>query len=162
MAKRKARAARFGTGVATETTTTDGENATSTTETNNAGAGQDEATKALERAKRFGVTSTTAMGKLDEALPTERERGSRKRGRPTNDGDAAGGGDVSMDDPGLLRKGGGFRGGRGGRRGGRQGSRGPRGERPEGVQKSTGAVAYTSDRDRLAAEARKKRFAAAG
>ena len=38
-----------------------------------------DAEKALERAKRFG-TGQTAVGKLDEALPEEHERGSRKRG----------------------------------------------------------------------------------
>jgi len=61
MEKRKKRAERFGT-------------APSASETGAVGTEQedDEAMKALERAKRFG-TGQTAMGKLDEALPLERE-----------------------------------------------------------------------------------------
>ena len=136
MKKRQARAARFG--IATE-------------ETDAAGTEKkdDEALRALERAKRFG-TGQTAMGKLDEALPMQRERGERKR---TADG-------SSMDDPGL-------KGGRGGgkrfRGGGRPNGDGRqninRGERPTGVTKNQ--PAFVSEKDRLAAEARKKKFATA-
>ncbi|KIW95924.1 uncharacterized protein Z519_02990 [Cladophialophora bantiana CBS 173.52] len=140
MAKRKARAERFGTGTAPA----NGETGTSSTD--------GDAQKALERARRFG-TGQTAMGKLDEALPEERERGSRKRGR-TEESNA-------MDDPGL-RKGFGGRGGRGrgGRfrgRGGRDNSRRRAGEKPSGVTKPSGA--FSTDADRVAAEARKKKFA---
>jgi SAP domain-containing ribonucleoprotein len=139
MAKRKARAARFGTA-------TEDSGATGTENKDN------ETQRALERAKRFG-TGQTAMGKLDEALPMQREKGERKRVAEGN----------VMDDPGLKggRRGGKrFRGGRGSGRpngGGRQNSN--RGERPTGVVKSQ--PAYVSDKDRLAAEARKKKFAAA-
>jgi len=98
-----------------------------------------EAMKALERAKRFG-TGGGGFSKLDEALPMERER----RGKRGLEQD-------SYDDPGL-------RSGRGGRRfrGRGHGRGGPRGGRPEGVKKTSGAA--VSDNDRLAAEARKKRF----
>jgi SAP domain-containing ribonucleoprotein len=136
MAKRKARAERFGTGASVAA---DGEAA----ETDG------DAAKAMERAKRFG-TGQPAVGKLDEALPEER---ARKRGRTE--------GDSTMDDPGLRS---GFR-GRGGRgRGGRHGGRGGRndsrrrGEKPTGVSKSG---AFSTDADRLAAEARRKKFASA-
>ncbi|KIX92593.1 uncharacterized protein Z520_11622 [Fonsecaea multimorphosa CBS 102226] len=142
MAKRKARAERFGTSAAT----TNGETGTSSTD--------GDAQKALERARRFG-TGQTAMGKLDEALPEERERGSRKRGRTEET--------SAMDDPGL-RKSFGSRGGRGhgGRfrgRGGRDNSRRRTGEKPSGVTKQSGA--FSTDADRAAAEARKKKFAPA-
>lgn len=140
MAKRKARAARFGTGA------TNGEVGAAGTEEKD-----DEAARALERAKRFG-TGQTAMGKLDEALPSERERG-KKRNRTEEGGE--------LQDPGLLRKSrgrGGFRGAFRGRRpvGGPHG--GSAAARPAGVQKPS---AYSSDKDRAAAEARKKRFTAA-
>lgn len=138
MAKRKARAERFGTGNA----------AANGADTNDADM---EAEKALERAKRFG-TGQTAMGKLDEALPTERERGLRKRGRTDED--------STLDDAGLRRGFGGHGRGRGGRfrgRGGRDNSRRRQGDRPTGVVKTSGA--FSSDADRLAAEARKKKFA---
>jgi SAP domain-containing ribonucleoprotein len=135
MAKRKARAERFGTGASAaangETAETEGD-----------------AQKALDRAKRFG-TGQTAVGKLDEALPEER---ARKRGR-TEDNSA-------LDDPGLKS---GFRGrgrGRGGRHGGRGGRNDSRrrGEKPTGVSKSG---AFSTDADRAAAEARKKKFTSA-
>lgn len=141
MAKRKSRAERFGTSNAAA-------NGTESAGTEDAG---NEVDKALERAKRFG-TGQTAMGKLDEALPTERERGSRKRGRTDEP--------SILDDAGLRR---GFSGrgrGRGGRfrgRDGRDNSRRRQGERPGGVAKSGGV--FSSDSDRLAAEARKKKFA---
>lgn len=142
MAKRKARAERFGTGNAAA-------NGTGAAGTENA---DDEAERALERAKRFG-TGQTAMGKLDEALSTERERGLRKRGRTDED--------STLDDSGLRRGFGGHGRGRGGRfrgRGGRDNSRRRQGDRPTGVVK--GSAAFSSDADRLAAEARKKKFAA--
>ena len=136
MKKRKARAERFGT---TNTGVTDGADI--------------EALKAIERAKRFGNTQAASgdgVGKLDEALSMERAR-KGKRGREENGG--------SMDDPGLNQ-------GRGGKRrfqgrGGRGGSR-PGGQKPEGVKKNGGATAksaFSSAQDRLAAEARKKKFA---
>lgn len=135
LAKRKARAARFGTAV------------TESTETEAADA-QD---KNLERAKRFGVQpSDTAMGKLDVALPTEGPKG-RRRG-PAKEGESTA---AVYDDPGLLRR------GRGGRMRGRGRGRreGSAGARPTGVEKSG---AGWSDKDRAAADARKKRFAAQG
>ncbi len=130
--KRKARAERFGTGAATESGTT--------------AEGDAETLKALERAKRFGTGQTgdgNGIGRLDEALPMERER-KAKRSRE----------DGIYDDPGLKQ-------GRGGKRrfpgrGGR--SEGRRGERPDGVKKPASGM---SDRDRTAAESRRKRFAAA-
>ena len=137
LAKRKARAERFGA------VNGDSENK----------EGDDEAQKALLRAKRFG-TGAQSLGKLDEALPLERERGSRKRGR-TEGGDG--------EDAGLRKnfrhQGGGggrgrFRGGGG--RNGRDNSQRRQGERPTGVVKSP--PAYTSEADRAAAEARKKKF----
>jgi SAP domain-containing ribonucleoprotein len=133
IAKRKARAARFGTA-------------------NQENAGDDETEdKNLERAKRFGIqASDTAMGKLDVALSTEGPK-VRRRG-PAKEGDSAA---AAFDDPGLLRRG---RGGRfrGRGRGRREGSAGAR---PTGVEKS--GPGY-SDRDRAAADARKKRFAQQG
>src|SRR5271163_3779796 len=63
--KRKARAERFGTGDT-------GGSTAGTADEKSA-----EASKALERAKRFGTGATTngtGVGKLDEALPEERER----------------------------------------------------------------------------------------
>jgi hypothetical protein len=129
--KRKARAERFGTGATT---------------TESAATGTDaETLKALERAKRFGtgqIGDGAGVGKLDEALPMEREKGG-KRGLE----------ESAYDDPGLKPARGGKRRfhGRGGRDSGR------RGEKPDGVKKQSATV---SERDRAAAEARKKRFAA--
>ena len=134
IAKRKARAARFGTGDATATTAEDGEQQ-----------------KALDRAKRFGLEpgSTGSMGKLDVALSTEGPKG-RRRG-PAKEGEDV---DVAMDDPGLIRRG---RGGRfrGRGRGRREGSAGAR---PTGVEKRSGG-GWMVDKDRAAADARLKRFA---
>jgi hypothetical protein len=76
------------------------------------------------------------------ALSQERERGVKRKGE----------GMGELDDPGLLRRGRGRGGFRGRRRGVGVG-------RPEGVGKT--GTAYSSERDRAAAEARKKRFAAA-
>lgn len=145
MAKRKARAERFGTGAAVA----NGETGAAGTEGADA-----EALRALERAKRFG-TGQTAMGKLDEALPSDSKRDSRKRVRTEED--------STMDDPGLRRSFGGR--GRGGGRGGRFHGRGRdnsqrrHGDRPGGVSKQAGV--FSTEADRLAAEARKKKFASA-
>jgi SAP domain-containing ribonucleoprotein len=129
--KRKARAERFGTGATTTDSTQADDNA--------------ETLKAIERAKRFGsgqAAGGTGVGKLDEALPMERE----KRGKRGLE-------ESAYDDPGLRQ-------GRGGKRrfqgrGGRDNNQ--RGERPEGVKKQSTNV---SEKDRAAAEARRKRFAA--
>ena len=141
IAKRKARAERFGTGAPPA----NGETEESKTDVH--------ADKALERAKRFGTGQTT-VGKLDEALPSERERGSRKRGRTEES--------SALDDPALRKSFGGRGGarGRGGRsrgRGGRDNSQRRTGEKPSGVSKQS--AAFSSDADRAAAEARKKKFA---
>lgn len=136
MAKRKARAERFQTGGQADADAESTETATADTD----------ALKNLERAKRFG-TGQTAIGKLDEALSTERERGSRgkKRGVGAVDENAV------LDDPGLKKS---FskkphfaqrrRGGPG---------------KPTAVAKPS-AAAFSSDKDRQAAETRKKRFGA--
>ena len=134
MEKRKARAARFGTGGQANA---DAE----ITETANADA---DALKNLERAKRFGI-GQTAIGKLDEALPSDRGPRGKKRGAgPVEES-------STLDDPGLKKN---FS--RQGRFANRRGG-GP--GKPSGVTKP-GAGNYGSDRDRAAAEARKKRFAA--
>ncbi|KAI1607877.1 hypothetical protein EDD37DRAFT_660621 [Exophiala viscosa] len=141
LAKRKARAERFGVA--------NGDVGAAGTEDPDT-----EAARGLERAKRFG-TGQTAMGKLDEALPSEIGRGGRKRGRTEET--------SAMDDPALRRNlsGRGRGGGRGGRfRGrGRDDSRKRTGERPTGVSKSSNI--FSSEADRQAAEARKKKFASA-
>jgi SAP domain-containing ribonucleoprotein len=127
--KRKARAARFG----------------APTEDLDA-----EAEKAAERAKRFSTDNAAngGVGKLDEALPMERER----RGKRGRDGETA------LDDPGLKQ-------GRGGKRRfqGRGGRNDKQGGKPTGVQKAANKTAgtFSSEKDRLAAEARKKKFATA-
>lgn len=106
--------------------------------------------KAVDRAKRFGTDGHENGGveKLDQALPMERER-TAKRGR---DGESA------LDDPGLKY-------GRGGKRRleGKGGKNDRRGERPTGVQKavSKAAATFSSEKDRKAADARKKKFATA-
>lgn len=149
IAKRKARAERFGN----VATVADGEAGNAST-----GAADVEAQKTLERARRFG-TGEAAIGKLDHALPAEAERGARKRVRTEED--------SVMDDP-ALRRGFGGRGGRGGGRGGRSHGRGGgrdnsrrrTDDRPSGVGKASGA--FSTDADRLAAEARRKKFAAVG
>ena len=107
MAKREKRAARFGT-AATE---------------------DDDAKKALERAKKFGVEAKAVKG-LDQALP---ER-SRKRGRGADDG--------------------------GGQRGRNKRST-PAREGGGGGGKAGKGAGWMGEKDSLAAEARKKRFAAA-
>lgn len=134
MAKRKARAERFQTGgqanaepEATETATAD-----------------TDALKNLERAKRFG-TGQTAIGKLDEALPSERERGFRGKKRGTGAVDE----NATLDDPGLKQN---FK----GKPRFAQRRRGGPGK-PTAVAKPS---TFNNDKDRQAAEARKKRFAA--
>ena len=105
-------------------------------------SGPDAAALALKkRAERFGTHAgvETGVSKLDTALPERRA----KRGR----------GEDNNDDPGLRQvRGGGTRvhGPAGGRSRSRRGA-----DRPTGVQRSG-----LSEKDRLAAEARKKRFAA--
>lgn len=105
-----------------------------------------EAAKAAERAERFG-TQPTSIGKLDEPLPLRTERRG-KRGRD---------GDLALDDHSLRPR-------RAAKRQfrGRDGRDHRRGERPSGVQKSTSKPAgvFSTEKDRLAAEARKKKFAA--
>lgn len=93
--------------------------------------------KALERAKRFGtdVSNNVGVKGLDEALPTERPR---KRGR-LNEDDNRQGGRERKSARSNDRKG---RGGGGDKKG------------------AVGAGAFSSEKDREAAEARKKRFAA--
>ena len=124
MARRKARAERFGTGAAVA----NGETGAAGTEEVEA-----DASKALERAKRFG-TGQTALGKLDEPLSSETKRDSRRRGRMEGDG-----------------RGGRFRGR------GRDNSRRRPGEKPTGVSKQSSP--FSSEADRMAAEARRKKFA---
>jgi len=99
-----------------------------------------EAAQKVERAKRFGVAADSgeAVKGLDEALP---ER-TRKRGRTEEDG---GRGGKRRDFGGR---------GRNWRRGGGGGGGEGRRENGEGAPK-----ANYSEKDRLAAEARKKRFA---
>lgn len=109
-----------------------------------------EAQKAADRAKRFGTDGHENGGveKLDQALPMERER-RPKRGRE---------GESVLDDPGLKQ-------GRGGKcrfeGKGRRNDR--RGEKPTGVQKAVSKVtgAFSGEKDRMAAEARRKKFAIA-
>ena len=115
------------------------------------GEADDEEKRKADRVKKFGtVGENTGLGKLNEALASERQRGPKRR---KEGGDE----DTAMDDPALIRRGGGrggFR-GRGGKFRGRGGRRGTP-DRPSGVQK-----AYSGDKDKSAADARKKRFAAA-
>ena len=130
MEKRKARAARFNVGG----------QANADTEATETAAADTEALKNLERAKRFG-TGQTAIGRLDEALPMERERGKKRGPVPEN---------AVADDPALKKN---F----GRRKGfGKRNRDNP--AKPTGVSKP-GSGAFTNDKDRQAAEARKKRFA---
>lgn len=134
MARRKQRAERFKTvasanadAEATETATTD-----------------TDALKALERAKRFGEGGN-AIGLLDQALPSERQRGPRnKRGGGAADEDSA------LGDSGLKKN---FN--RKGRFNNRKGG-GP--GKPSGIAKPSSS-AYASEKDKQAAEKRKQRFA---
>ncbi|KAL8939309.1 MAG: hypothetical protein Q9216_003427 [Gyalolechia sp. 2 TL-2023] len=131
--KRKKRAARFGI-------VTDG------AEKDSAKVAADDAVKALERAKKFGTTEANkpAVKGLDEALP---ER--KKRGR------------AGEDDGGRGNKR-----SRGGRRNGTTESRSRSRSKPaegkgatkSGHNKPAHAKPAQRENDRLAAEARKKRF----
>jgi SAP domain-containing ribonucleoprotein len=128
LAKRKARAAKFGI-------------------VEDDSSALKEAQKALERAQRFGTTteggSSVGVKGLDEALPSERRR---KRGR-VDDGDNAQRGkrrDFSGRGRGRM--------GRGIRRGGRNGSAN------DGQAGSGGSRPGWSEMDALALAERKKRF----
>lgn len=104
----------------------------------------EDALKALERAKKFGTGDAedkVAVKGLDEALPERAARG-QKRGRGGDDGGRRDGREKRS----RVRGGGG--------RGRRERSGTPK----DGVKKAGSGL---SDKDRLAAEARKKRFAAA-
>lgn len=105
------------------------------------GSNSTEAEKSLERAKRFGTSGSADSGvgvnRLDQALPAERER---KRGRGDDHG------------------------GRGGKRrnfggGGRNRFQNRKGTNPAG--RSNDPKPVFSDKDKAAADARKKRFSAA-
>jgi len=128
LAKRKARAAKFGT-------------------VEDASSALKEAQKALERAKRFGTTGedgpSVGVKGLDEALPSERPR---KRGRG-DEGDNAQRG-KRRDLPGRGRG----RVGRGTRRGGRNGS-----SNDERAVNSGNKPGW-SEMDAVALAERKKRF----
>lgn len=139
MEKRKARAERFKTGGQANADAEVTETATADTD----------ALKNLERAKRFG-TGQTAIGMLDSALPSERERGPRGKKRNAGPVEES----ATLDDPGLKQN---FN--RRGRHGKDKRRNGPPGAKPTGVAKAA-PVAYTNEKDRQAAEARKKRFAA--
>ncbi|KAL8651087.1 MAG: hypothetical protein Q9210_003453 [Variospora velana] len=136
--KRKKRAARFGI-------VTDG------AEKDSAKAMSEDAIKALERAKKFGTAdaSKPAVKGLDEALPERKKRG---RGAEEDGG------------RGNKRSRGGRRAGNADRRS-RSRSKSKTGEGKRAVTngdaKSTDAKAAQKEKDRLAAEARKKRFGAA-
>ncbi|MBA7489981.1 hypothetical protein ES702_00515 [subsurface metagenome] len=135
MEKRKARAERFKTGGQANADAELTETATADTD----------ALKNLERAKRFG-TGQTAIGMLDSALSSERERGPRGKKRTAGPVEES----AVMDDPGLKQN---FN--RRGRHGRDKRRNGPPGAKPTGITKP----AVANDKDRQAAEARKKRFA---
>lgn len=102
----------------------------------------EDALKALERAKKFGTGDAgdkVAVKGLDEALPERAARG-QKRGRGADDGGPRNGREKRS----RVR---------GGGRNGRERSGTPK----DGVKKAGSGL---SDKDRLAAEARKKRFTA--
>lgn len=102
----------------------------------------EDALKAIERAKKFGtgdVGDRVAVKGLDEALPERAARG-QKRGRGGDDGGRRDGREKRS----RVR---------GGGRNGRERSGTPK----DGVNKAGSGL---SDKDRSAAEARKKRFAA--
>ncbi|KAB8077212.1 putative SAP domain protein [Aspergillus leporis] len=129
--KRKARAEKFGI-------------------TEDSKAAIEEAERKLERAKRFGATPedapTANVSKLDEALSSEKPR---KRGRSDNDQGKRGG--KRRDFGGRDKN----------RRRGQGRSQGnhPQGQNQRSNEKSTGSG--LSEKDRLALEARKKRFGTA-
>lgn len=130
--KRKARAEKFGI-------------------TEESKAAIEEAERKLERAKRFGTAAgektEVGIGRLDEALSSEKPR---KRGR---DNDQGGRGGKRRDVGGRNRF---QRRGRGGNQNGR-GQGQPKSNGNAGNDTSSGL----SEKDRLAMEARKKRFGAA-
>lgn len=107
-----------------------------------------EATKALERAKKFGTGTAgeqsggAVVKGLDQALP---ERTERKRGR---------GAEQGRDDASKRQ-----RGGRGGRGRPDERPRGPRRE-PSGAKITGTGSSWMKETDRAAAEARKAKFAA--
>lgn len=141
--KRKARAERFGmsqdTAITAVAQTANGEVKQTT-------VADADALKALERAKRFGAsTEDTGIAKLDQALSQE---AGKKRGRGAGDAD-------SFDDPGLRMRGGKRRFRGTGRRGAGPARR-EIGARPTGVTKQS--AAFSTEQDRHAAEARKKRW----
>ncbi|KAK5126625.1 hypothetical protein LTR85_009559 [Meristemomyces frigidus] len=114
--------------------------------------------KLLERAKRFGVTDTSAVpGLLNQAL---------SQGRKRDRAEGAAAGEAGGEDGGVRKRNKGGRGGRNGRGGrpgmsGRQGSDRPRGDRPAPAKKEGGnGASWMNDTDRQKAEARKARFAA--
>lgn len=171
IAKRKARAERFGLSDTSNAQPSEPSSVGAPTT-----AQDDEAARALARAQRFG-TGSMAMGKLDEALPTESERGSRRRGggrnnKVSNEAVSTGAPPDILDDPGLKKgfarrlnrangaapaKGGNDRNeGSGARNRSQSGRR--TGEKPTGVSKPSGGGFFSSEKDRAAAEARKKRF----
>lgn len=136
MEKRKARAERFKTGG----------QANADAETTETATADTDALKNMERAKRFG-TGTTAIGMLDSALSSERgSRGKKRTGGPVEES-------AVLDDPGLKQN---FKGR--GRNGRDKRRNGPPGSKPTGIVKSGGA-AFNSEKDKQAAEARKKKFA---
>ena len=97
--------------------------------------------KALERAKRFGVTDASAVpGMLNAALSQGREK---KRGLEA----------PLSEDAGVRKR------GRGGRRGGRGGDRRERSRTPRQEGKKEGGGTWMSEADKARAEARKQRFA---
>ena len=123
----------------------------------------DDALKALERAKRFGTGSKeekVAVKGLDTALPERSVAAGKKRGR---------GGDLGEGErPGKRAESGNRA--DGGRRDGRPSRRRGAGVEKNGNGSGNGAkggrggnkgASTANDKDRLAAEARKKRFAAA-
>lgn len=133
--KRQKRAQRFGT---TDSTSSD-------------------ALKALERAKKFGTTtsdSSAALVKgLDEPLP-ERTKGTKRGRGDKDDGDNARAGSKPR------RQGGGGRRDQSGRNGGRRGAGGRKRDGNSGSP-APGKANGLNEKDRVKAEARKSRFAAA-
>lgn len=118
-----------------------------------------EAEKKLERAKRFGAgveeKAEAGVGKLDQALPSEKER-SRKRGRGEEQATRGG----KRRDFGGRNQGRNNRGGRGGNRNntGRQGQQQQQRSNNSNGNSNGNAGSGMSEKDRLALEARKKRF----
>ncbi|KAJ5616666.1 hypothetical protein N7537_001780 [Penicillium hordei] len=124
-----------------------------------------EATKQLERAKRFGTgaeaenTPAAGVSRLDQALPDERSRKRRNEGRNDNRNDQGGRGGKRRD-TGAGRNRNRQRGD-----GNRNRDRGDGNKTNAGVKKPNAggntAQKSWSEKDHAAMEARKKRFAAA-